>query len=127
MKSIRMTLAIALSALALTSFAAGPDWPPAPWQRISSKKEATDCCEAGGKVAYSCKDCKVLNEVTDKKAAAALFDKKATHECSGCKGKITLSQAGSGKGPLNVKYTHDCSKCGKGTAFTCASHVKGAK
>ena len=127
MKILNLIIAIAATAIASSSFAAGPDWPPAPWKRISTAKEATDCCEGGGKVAYTCKDCKVLNEITDKKKAASLFDPKATHECSGCKGKITVRQVGAGKGPIDVKYTHDCTKCGKESAFTCATHVKGAK
>ena len=127
MRTITTTLAMALCALTLTSFAAGPDWPPAPWQRIANARQAEDCCDAGGKVAITCKDCKVLNETSDKKKAASFFDKNATHECSGCKGKITVRQVGAGKGPTEIKYTHDCTKCGKESAFTCATHVKGAK
>ena len=123
---LKSTITI-LAALTLTSLGAGPDWPPAPWQRISSAKQADEVAEAGGKIAYACKDCKVLNEVSDKKKAASLFDKNATHECSECKGKITVRQVGAGKGPVEVKHTHDCSKCGKESAFTCATHVKGAK
>ena len=124
MKPLRTMIAMALAALTLTSIAAGPDWPPPPWKRISTAKEAAECCDAGGKVAFSCKDCKVLNEVTGKKKVAALFDKNATHECSGCKGKVTVRQVGAGKGPTEIKYTHDCTKCGKESAFTCAMHVK---
>jgi hypothetical protein len=127
MKSIKTTLAMVFTALTLTAFAAGPDWPPAPWTRIANKKQAEDCCAEGGKVAITCKDCKAMTETTDAKKAASFFDKNATHECAGCKGKVTLRQVGAGKGPTEIKYTHDCSKCGEGTAFTCATHVKGAK
>jgi len=127
MKTLKTAVAMALCALTLSSFAAGPDWPPAPWKRIATAKQAEDCCDEGGKVAITCKDCKVMDETSDKKKAASFFDKNATHECSGCKGKLTVRQVGAGKGPTEVKYTHDCTKCGKGTAFTCATHVKGAK
>lgn len=127
MKTLQTICAVFLAGLILSAFGAGPDWPPAPWQRITTKKQALDCCEGGGKVAITCKDCKVLTETSDPKKAAAFFDKNATHECDGCKGKVTVRQVGAGKGPTEVKYTHDCTKCGKGTAFTCATHVKGAK
>jgi len=124
MKPLKTMIAMALAAFTLTTIAAGPDWPPPPWKRINTAKQAEECCDAGGKVAFSCKDCKVLNETGDKKKAAALFDKNATHECSGCKGKVTVRQVGAGKGPTEIKFTHDCSKCGKESAFTCATHVK---
>ena len=127
MKTIKTTLALVLGALTLTSFAAGPDWPPAPWTRIANRPQAEDCCKAGGKVAIACTDCKAINETGDAKKAASFFDKNAKHECSGCKGTMTVKQLGGGKGPVDVKSTHECSKCGKDSAFTCATHVKGAK
>jgi hypothetical protein len=123
MKSLKLAFTAAIAAMTLTSFAAGPDWPPAPWTRIANKKEADTCCAAGGKVAIACPDCKTVNETADKKAAGSFFAKEATHDCAGCKGKMTVRQAGGGKGPVDVKTTHECSKCKTG-GFTCATHVK---
>jgi hypothetical protein len=127
MKTIKTTLAMALGALTLTSFAAGPDWPPAPWTRIANQPQAEDCCKAGGKVAIACPDCKTLTDTSDAKKAASFFAKGAKHECAGCKGTMTVKQLGGGKGALDIKSTHECSKCGKDSAYTCATHVKGAK
>ena len=127
MKTIKTTFAMLLSALTLTSFAAGLDWPPAPWTRLANRPQAEDCCKAGGKVAIACKDCKTINETGDGKKAASFFDKNAKHECSGCKGRIEVRVVGADKGPVDVKTTHECSKCGKDSAMTCATHVKGAK
>ncbi len=124
MKTTKTTFAMVLAALTVTSFGAGPEWPPAPWTRIANKKEADVCCAAGGKVAIACKDCKTVSETGDKAKAAAFFDKDATHDCSGCKGKVTVKQLGGGKGPLDIKKTHVCSKCGPDSAMTCATHVK---
>jgi hypothetical protein len=130
MKTIKTTLAMVLGAFTLTTlttFAAGPDWPPAPWTRIANRPQADDCCKAGGKVAIACTDCKTINETGDAEKAAGFFKKDATHDCAGCKGKVTVKQLGGGKGPVDVKTTHVCSKCGPTSAMTCATHVKGAK
>jgi hypothetical protein len=124
MKAFKLTIAAIAASFTMSCFAAGPDWPPAPWTRIANKKEATSCCDEGGKVAIACPDCKSINETADKKVAGSFFDKNATHDCSGCKGKMTVKQLGGGKGPVDVKTTHECSKCGKDSPFTCATHVK---
>jgi hypothetical protein len=126
MEIIKTALAI-LGALTFSSFAAGPDWPPAPWTRIANRPQAEDCCKAGGKVAIACTDCKTITDTADAKKASAFFDKNARHDCSGCKGTMTVKQLGGGKGPVDVKSTHECSKCGKDSAMTCATHVKGTK
>ena len=126
MKSIKSLIALTLVALTCATQAAGSEWPPAPWTRVSTRKQVETCCDAGGKVAITCKDCKGMTEAKDKKHAASFYDVNATHECDGCKGKITLRQIAAGRKD-ELKFTHDCTKCGKGTAFTCATHVKGAK
>ncbi len=124
MKTIRLLLA-ALFATVIAAQADSPSWPRAPFKPIKTVQQADDCCAEGGKVALACPDCKTLNETGDKKAAAAFFDKNASHDCSGCKGKISVRQIGSGK-VTDVETKHECSKCKTG-AFTCATHVKGAK
>jgi phage FluMu protein Com len=125
MKNIRILIAALLAATVITAQADSPNWPRTPYKPIKTVQQAADCCEQGGTVAIACPDCKTLNETKDKAGAAKFFDKSATHECSGCKGKISVKQIGSGK-VQDVEYKHECSKCKTG-AFTCATHVKGAK
>jgi hypothetical protein len=127
MKTIRRIVIAAFSAafLVAASQAAPSNWPPGPYKKITKKEQADDCCEAGGKVALACPDCKTLNEQKDKKGAGSFFDKNATHDCAGCKGKITVKPSAGGR-KQDIEYSHECSKCKTG-GFTCATHTKGAK
>jgi phage FluMu protein Com len=125
MKIIQLLIAAALGATVISAQADSPNWPRAPYKPITTVKQAEDCCAEGGKVALACPDCKTLNEKGDKKEAAAFFDKSAKHDCDGCKGVITIKQIAGGR-VQDAKQEHVCSKCKTG-AFTCATHVKGAK
>src|SRR5262245_2724708 len=112
MKTLRniIVTAIAAAFVTVTSNAAPANWPPGPYKKIEKKQQAMDCCEAGGKVALACPDCKTLNEKGEKKDAAAFFDPKAKHDCAGCKGVVTAKPSPSGR-RIDVEVTHECSKC----------------
>jgi hypothetical protein len=119
-------LVATLAAATFTSSAfAGPGFQDLP-RRITTEKEAMECCLPKAHIALACKDCKTLNVKTGdvKKDVLAWFKGDSTHGCSGCGGKIAVKTVGSDKGPTVATYAHECSKCGKDSAYVCTDHKK---